>query len=441
MGTCRPFLYLCFVLSLGCGESQEGTNYDPADLQRYAGLPGLSKTHHTGLRAELNRLVSERATPELLATGATLQSQLPGGLPERRLDGNQALRELLPEQDLDQLQKELKPVYPAGNFQFSPRGLERADRLCSKYGELRAALAEVLGDPGLTFALDHTRGLGADTTFVDAVRAAGRLEALGMANMIERGQLHATIDSLSRLFVAAKALAQVRHLVPRISAVHMRAELLEIMRSICDHPQADATVYERLLTLVGDQLDQLPADADAWIGERADGLHTYELIRDGYLLSVLSYQEIREYREEIGVQRFGKLVMDNLDEDEHFYLAAMRGVIHECQRPFYQRQTHLKEFDRQLEQRREQADYPIIADHLLLSDLVVGQRHQALDRARLEAWQLALSVALGHDVSSSPNPLTGYLYLIDKSPKQVVVDGIDDQGQESSITLRLQASR
>jgi hypothetical protein len=357
---------------LGCGDSGKKAARDLVDISRYQGLPGLSNTHHEGLQAELGRLVSERATPELLVISSRVGSVGVTALPKRRFNGTLALANLLPEPLLAQLQKAVDRAYPTGRFEFTARQLERAQKVSQEYREQRLAFREFLDDPDFVFQLDHSRGLGADTTFVDAMRAASRLESFELAMTIEHGQLQAAVDSVETLFSGAQALAAVRQLVPRGAAVHMRHELLEVIRAICHHPSVDSQIYKRLLRLIDDQLANLPPDADAWTGERAAGLHTYELIRDGYLLSVISYEELQEYRDEIGIQRFGKLVMKNLDEDEFFYLEAMRTTIQQCQRPFYQRQAHFQKLESDLESRREQADYPIIADHLLLSDSRAG---------------------------------------------------------------------
>ena len=62
-----------------------------------------------------------------------------------------------------------------------------------------------------------------------------------------------------------------------------------------------------------------------------------------------------------------------------------------------------------------------------------GQRLQALDRARLEAWQLALGVFADRKPTPIINPLNGRPYVVEVRPEAVIVDGID--ADETPVTL------
>ncbi|MEX0820073.1 MAG: hypothetical protein WD070_10795, partial [Pirellulaceae bacterium] len=91
-----------------------------------------------------------------------------------------------------------------------------------------------------------------------------------------------------------------------------------------------------------------------------------------------------------------------------------------------------------LELLRNRDNYPFVADQLLLTQLSQGSRLLALDRARCEAWALALHIATNDaPTKSTINPLTGDAFYIEVTETQVVVDAIDPElGQAAVIVPR-----
>ena len=85
------------------------------------------------------------------------------------------------------------------------------------------------------------------------------------------------------------------------------------------------------------QITQWSDDCMAWIGDRALGIHAYEMVRDGNLMSILTKQEIDELEVKGDLRAFDKAVLASIDDDECFYLSAMRQVIDASQKPYYQR--------------------------------------------------------------------------------------------------------
>ena len=86
----------------------------------------------------------------------------------------------------------------------------------------------------------------------------------------------------------------------------------------------------------------------AWIGDRAQGLHTYELIRDGYLTSLLSRSELALLNEDRQFNAFLRATTENVDADELFYLRTMRRIIQECAQPFFHRKLTLQQLEEDL---------------------------------------------------------------------------------------------
>lgn len=429
------------VFLVGCENAKSGQSDVEQAIAQYANLPGARQSHNPELLAEIARLQSERATPLLLATR---DRDVGVGAPTGRFPGNRELESIFPDNELRVLESTLDRVYPSGRFQFDARQLERAIAVVNSHRSQLARFQTLAKQENLVFEWDVTKGITAEFGFLDPARAGTRLLLLDSGRLIEHAELPAAIDLITSAFHFCRAVAEVAHVVPRVAAVHTRQEILEVVRAIATHPGVDRDSLQRLETLVDLEIAALPPDERAWFGDRAVGLHLYEMIRDGHLLSMLTYKELQQFRDEIGIQRLGSLVTDQIDQDQVFYLDTMRELITACQSPYYQRREQLESLTRELELRRNSANYPFVADYFLLGDVSAGHRLLALDRARLTAWHLALKAASGREQSGSPtviNVLTGFPYVIDIRRDRILVDAIDPEKLEPPIELRRHTSR
>ncbi|MFV1965086.1 MAG: hypothetical protein ACC628_06655 [Pirellulaceae bacterium] len=425
----RLGLLLCMCGLIGCGKTGEEPLGIPADLARYATLPHLQETHHPALQSELSRIICAKGTPALLQSSsaarpadATGSGKIDGQGPESPT----GLADVFSPEAVAAITSRLERIFPTDNLEFSGLKLREAIELRQTYDGLRQRARQKLADPEFRFAVQHSYGLALDTTFVDTARVASRLEAIHAVESLHRDAPRGALEPLAIMLQIAEAMGRVKHVVPRIAAVQRRAEAFRLLEAIVTHARCEVSDQRRLATMLRGQLDRWPPDKDAWIGDRAQGMHTYELIRDGYLLSVLSHEEIRQYRREVGIAKLGKMVAANLDQDELFYLKAMRKVIEISDSPFEQRQKFFRTMANDLEQLRATPAYPLVADQILLLDIESGHRLQALDRARCEAWWLALSLAVNDPVDEDlVNPLTGIRYIIERRPSRIVVDAID----------------
>jgi hypothetical protein len=151
----------------------------------------------------------------------------------------------------------------------------------------------------------------------------------------------------------------------------------------------------------------------------------YELVRDGRYLSLLSADEIRQLDEQRTARATAQAAARNIDEDQRYYLQAMRQLIDACRQPFCERTTVLENIRGELVAKEQTADYPLVAATLLLADFETAHRRQAEDMARCQAWLIALGTALGQPPPSVPtNPLTGSPYTIERTPLSVTVSGV-----------------
>jgi hypothetical protein len=404
-------------------------------MEAYANLELAAGSHDSELRAEIARLSAEHGTPAQLA-GLSVAAE--NGSQVRTRDAAvAALAEIFPSDTRESLLTRLRSCYPDDQFQFSPLTRQTARELLKAADSRRVDYQRLILTKPLRLIYPHAEGIGADVSYLQAIEVGNRLIGLHVASLLETDRLQESLEALDAMFRASEWVAAEKHTLPRIAAARLRADALAATGAVARHPRTDAPTQAQLLELVKRQLANWPADADAWIGERAEGLHTYELVRDGYLLSVIPFEKLRQIREDLGVDNLGKVVSKNLDMDERFYLDAMRQIIEASSRPYYQRAVVFQGVEEALERVRSADTYPFVADQLLLIDLESRQQMIALDRARCVAWLVALTVAAGQEPpEGTANPMTGEPYSVIRAAGMVTVDGVGDGGSPIEVPDR-----
>ncbi len=447
MNVTRPLVsLLALLLSLSpAGCRKEQTPLGQAEAERLGQLPGLRQTAHPGLKAEMLRLLEEAGTPAQL-------TEL--GLAHRGAVA-QALTQLSPRSKLSLLRNETEKLFPAEAFQFSPARLHDAVQFCRKYEETCRKLvqvrdAQLAGEPSpadagatgtrASLGLRMTAGYAADMAPVDAVRVLNRIEAFRVADALAGHDLPTAVQCVRSMFRWSQCLDAEKHPVPRLEAALMRGEALTALRAVVEHPQTSPEQIELLLAVLEGTLAAWPPDAHAWIGERALGTFIYELVRSGQPINWLSPEE----RRRLGGQQDPQEVLDRarrtIDDDELYYLQAMRAVIAACDKPYYQRASLFQEIRSDLRRREETFDYPWIAGRLLLLDVEKGHLAQARDRANCEMWAIALREHRGRTPTQlGNNPVSGKPYQLDHRPGQIIVRnaGSDDGNPEALIVKRI----
>ncbi|MHB0959244.1 MAG: hypothetical protein ACYC0X_23770 [Pirellulaceae bacterium] len=426
--TSQRYAWTAFLLAscvLGCGPPSA----HESDL---GALPRLRESPDPQLRDELARLVAEHATPELLEASEIHNAAAPAVSKQ----AGDTRNDFLSPAELAALLTNLDRVYPIGAFRFGSKEFATASRLRAGHrSALERYRARIAAD-NFRFQVALTAGLVADLSFLDQATAMHRLEAVGVAEALRANKPGETILPLRNMFRIDKHLADLKHVVSRLTAAELRGETLRAAEAVAGHPQATAKLLHLLLQLVNQQLTDWPSDADAWIGDRAMGLHAYEMVREGQLLSLLTVQEIRKLGQRQEVDAFTQAVTNSLDSDELFYLQSMRSIIDSCSQPYYQRQPAIAAVAANLDQLRDTPHYPLFAAQVLLVDLGQGLRLQALDRARCEAFSMALSAATGSTVTPLPvNPLTGNPFDLVPGEAVIEVRAIDGQGDGESFQI------
>ncbi len=413
------------LLAGGCGGQQAGDVSERIKAEDYGALPGLRATPNKKLRDELARITEERGTPELIGKTTIIEEENVAA----------GLAGLFPRKKVDLILEQSEKVFPSGSFVFDPIRLQRAINLRKKYDAQRLRARDALGRPHCDFGVRFMGGLLAQWEFIEVVRIFARLEAFQAAESLADdlpsvGHRHAppngreeAIESLGYMLQLASCLGAEKHATARLEAAFLRTEAFRVLQAVVQHDQITRKRLDRLYEMVEDQLAGWPDDADAWIGDRALGLHAYEVVRAGNLEDLLTENEIQQFQQEDELKEFLAAAARSVDHDELYYLQTMRKIIESCSQPYYTRLTLFDSIGDELQEMRNSPEFPFVATRvLLLPDIRKGHAIQAQDRANWEAWALALALATGRQAPPyRVNPLTGKEYLWEKRGNTIEV--------------------
>lgn len=404
---------IVLLLQLGCDGASRHTDVPP-DFTAYGELPGLAKSGDPALQDELARLQAEQATPTQLDAAATT-------VPDAE-NGAVAMRAVLTAEKVMRANNDVNDIYPVGKFVWSAGALERCRDLLKYHRKSLEAMRTAIALPHCDFQIKYASGLLADTSLVPTYQLAHRWEALDAAVQLTDGQWPAAAECVQRMLRIDQQLAQQLHVVPRLKGAALRLEALQALEAVVQHPQADGQTLAQLRDQLLEQIAQWPADNTIWNADRAIGLHAYEMIRHGYLLSILTNEELADLRQKAGVSATAQGVQTNIDHDERFFLETMRTFIAASDQPYYQRREAIAALQTRLRDSEPTAQYPLVAATILLVDFDEGQRRLAQERAACEGWAIALATATGQPAPPfQHNPLTGELYRQEQEATRVLV--------------------
>jgi predicted RNA binding protein with dsRBD fold (UPF0201 family) len=348
------------------------------------------------------------------------------------------LAELFPPKRIKSILDESGKVFPFGEFKLSPSELQKAIRFRRKYELQRRQAREALKRPRCSFGIQYQAGFAADLSFVDVASICARLEAARAAELLAADDLAGAIESLGCIFRLAACLAAEKHATVRLQAALLRTEALGVLQGIVEHPEVTKPAVTRpqlgqLYGMVQSQLKAWPSDADAWIGDRALGMHAYELVRAGRLMDLLTGQEVQQFAEEGILEELPKVAQRTVNQDELYYLQTMRKIIDACRRPYYERREVFAAIRKDLQQKRNEPEFPVVAGRLLLPEIEKGHAKQARDRAACEVWALALALAAGRRPPDyQVSPLTGNKYEVVNQEGAVIVFDVGSEADSAA---------
>ncbi|MEZ6106871.1 MAG: hypothetical protein R3B96_12310 [Pirellulaceae bacterium] len=416
----------------GC-ERKDAQQRVEEKLAAHVDLELTDRTHHTPLRDELSRLRAASQLP------AQLQQRQPDEGSEFDLTSISASLFDSPAQ-VERVHKSLDELWPTDGLEFPPSALEHALRITEKYEGQRQKLAGSVRQTQSQFRIAFDQGTAADVSWLDAVRLVARLEALGVARFVQAETPDQALDPLSDLARIAGKLEQSPSLVAHLMAVDIRREWIAGIRLVATHPAATARTHQLLFELVAADRRKGSHESLAWIGDRAAGMHAYEMVRAGEYLSLLSEEEYQALEERNETMDQALVVRRNVDEDETYYLETMRLLISKSEQPFHARRQWLNDWFTELDARSNQPKFPAVAADLLLVGITTAQQRLARGQARGDAWYLALAAINGHDLPEDPvlNAETGEPFAVAREDQRVEVWGLidDDADLFPSLTRR-----
>ena len=203
------------------------------------------------------------------------------------------------------------------------------------------------------------------------------------------------LDALQYILKAAEVASRQKELNLRFDAVYIRENALDTLQSLVRHPRFGLHDAKRVLDILDEQLTRWPSDGQAFAGERTSAIWLYEHVRRGQLLNLLAQQDIAALQQLGALVSIERSILKHIDADELFYLTRMSNIIALCRKPFFDRVPFLGQWEDELEAKRGDLNsYPILAGTVLLRDVRTIMRNLAVDRARTEAWALALATAI-----------------------------------------------
>jgi len=308
----------------------------------------------------------------------------------------------------------------------------------ARFKPQRDRLRELLDDPDAKFEqnlIGTNIGLVPDDQNVDSSWSYMTLEECEIARSLQEGNMDDAVETLRYMLRFTELAAQTQFPEMRIHAAYMRENTLRILQTLALDPKFTPKHANTIITILRRTLQNWPSDAKCWIGDRAEALRRFELIREGRISEALTASELDKLRslDVLGVEipkekeqtrRERGLSLLNavafykpqaIDKDQDYYLKAMRVLIDSCSQPFYARLETLDHVADNLQLQQGKKDYPALS-MLFLYGIRESMQKQAMDKTRVEAWYLALASSLKLAVKEGAvDPVRGKPYIITRS--------------------------
>ncbi|NMC21885.1 MAG: hypothetical protein GYA33_15870, partial [Thermogutta sp.] len=341
-------------------------------VERIGELSELSRTDLVTLREELARLEEEKALPR----------QLTEALPPPDENLAAVFVNLFPPDRLPGILAEGEQYVSAVRGpEADPAALRQARAFRERFEPQRQAVRRALRRPKCVFPIRFTAGYAADLGFLDQAAAALRLEQLYALQAVAEGKAGEAADSVIVQLRLAAALASSKHPLVRFAAARHRAAALDVLQEVVLSEPLRRDDVLRVGNELRRQIAVWPADADAWIGFRALGLHALETAKRGRLYDILTDEEVAEFQEHYDMKALVEQVRKNADADALYFVRAMARVIEISALPFPRRRPELERLAAEWKTALAGETPPFVACRVLLPQVPPGHEMQARDRA------------------------------------------------------------
>lgn len=398
---CRRRALASLLALLGCLSCGAPTDDLSEKVARFARLSGAKESPTPGLADAVRQIEAAGEGPQQLVRPPATDGNAATAL-AKALDDATRL-ELLPQ--LEEL------AWPAGG-EYSARQVALARELLAKRGALLDEVTDAGRAPRCEFDVRHDLGYFGKLAFLDDVAVAARLHMLAALVALRDDQGPAACDHLESAARWLGSLAEERRIEARLLAAQLRGEWLRVVSEAVTRP-ATLAEAQRLYAVLAGWLRAWPPDRRALVGDRAVTLHAYEAIRAGMLENILTTEEQHSLGDQGVLSAMRAMDDAAIDSDELAYLRAMETIIASSDQPLFQRADGLRTLFDRFEPGGEGARAAPLAAHLFLKDLPRALERMARDRARCEAWAIAIAAAAGFDMPPyAANPVNGDDYQV-----------------------------
>lgn len=421
-------LVVLAVLSslFGC-QSSEVSVGDMVTLA--AKLEKTKQSPHTPLQDELRRLSAERALPEQIDGRRNVGVLNPDSLAAR-------IHEILDDAQTTRILKRLPDFFPNGRQSTNAVTLESSAGFLQFYSTAHQAARKALLGPQSRFQWLAVEGWFADTQFTDRATALCGLELIAGLDAASRDDASASIEALAYAGHIIRLLAEEEHLLPRLATVDLREKWLHLLETVVRQPSVGQAELRLVYELLMRQMAQWPNEESAWVTDRAIGLQTFEIVRQGHYLSLLGKAESDALVADGMHLIKARAVQRYIDDDQVFYLDIMRRLIDLQRFPYHERAKVLVAIEDQIATAEQLEKYPQLSVEMLLPNTLLAMRRIADDRARCEAWSLALAQALQMTPPEYvTNPVSGYAYQVLHNENTVEVLGLSPEQWPQAIRV------
>jgi len=432
----RPLAIVLVVTTAfaGCSEEQS-IDLTPETLEKFAALEGMQQSTSEPLRRHYDLLVAEKTTP--------LDLRKPALTPEQNVAA--VFDALFSKSFLSQQLEKSAEMFPRPRFDVDTKLLERIILFRRRLEPQRSKVAAALSRPQCDFGLDPARGWYADASILDAATVYVRLEAFLAAERLSENDLAAAADAVKRMFHMVGLLSNEMDVRARLLAGNLREEALSVLSATLHHMAADETTAREFYHVIENQLAHWPNDADAWIGDRARNLVSYEAVRKEALFTLLTEPELRRMMLNHRSKNLNATAAEGADSDQLFYLDEMQKILASCNKeeaegrqpvPYFMRRHFFVDLVKAQQRKIEAGEFPLVAAEMFLPHMQQGHALQAADRARTEMWSLALAISLDMPPTKYElSPVSGQKYHVAAEPRNVVVTAYgneDSSGNQST---------
>lgn len=295
------------------------------------------------------------------------------------------------------------------------------EEFLEKHKLLLSKTAAAMDLPRCQFDVGHPYGFFARMAYLDDVALASRLRLIAALSAASQKQGTEGLNDLLRSLRLTHSLSKVRNIDARIQAATLRSEALEIGAVLFKSGVLGRHEAEQVYALLREQLSDWPSDRRMLVGERATIIHAYEALRAGMLESLTTLEERRSLQSLGRFETLKSAAPDEIDADEVRYLEANQLLLNVADRPHHEQLVAIEEAMAVI-----QTAPTSFAATLFTEELPEVMRRAANDRARVEAWTIAL--ATSGQLRMPPfrlNGATGEPFEVERGADEIVVV-IDD---------------